>query len=252
MSRLLFGLQSVREAIRAHGKEVERVLVEQDAGPKIDAVARFARDQGIVVESAPRGELDRITRNGRHQGVLAWSPELTLISLARLIELSPRLVVALDSVMDPQNFGAVLRSAVALGADAILWPEHGSAPLSPATFRASAGAVEHARLCRVPSLVNALEELTVAGLVAVGLDASASSDLASIDLSVPVTLVIGAEDRGLHRAVRRGCAHLARLPMGGPIASLNASVAAGIALYEVARQRASSTGASSSRPPAAP
>lgn len=238
MSRLVIGLQAVREAIRAHGATVERVLVEQGPNPKLDAVGRFARDQGIVVETVPRGELDRVTRNGRHQGVVAWSPDLALVTLEQVIAAAPRLVVALDSVMDPQNFGAVLRSAVALGADAILWPEHGSAPLSTATFRASAGAVEHARLCRVPSLVHALEELTVAGLVAVGLDASATADLASIDLSVPVTLVVGAEDRGLHRGVRRACAHLARLPMAGPIASLNASVAAGIALYEVARQRA--------------
>jgi 23S rRNA (guanosine2251-2'-O)-methyltransferase len=139
--------------------------------------------------------------------------------------------------MDPQNFGAVIRSSVALGASAILWPEHASAPLSPATFRASAGAIEHARLCRVKSLPDALRELGKRGVSAIALDAQGTADLGRLDLTVPVALVIGAEDKGVRKPVRQACQHIARLPMKGPIASLNASVAGAIALYEVARQR---------------
>jgi 23S rRNA (guanosine2251-2'-O)-methyltransferase len=139
--------------------------------------------------------------------------------------------------MDPQNFGAVIRSAVALGATAILWPEHSSAPLSPATFRASAGAIEHAALCRVPALAEALQALASRGVTAVALDAQGTVELRTIDLTGPVVIVIGAEDKGVRRPVRAACQHTARLPMRGPIGSLNASVAGAIALYEVVRQR---------------
>jgi 23S rRNA (guanosine2251-2'-O)-methyltransferase len=237
MSRLVFGLQPVRETIRAHGAKVERVFVERGAGPKLDALARFATDQGIIVEAIDRGDLDRRSAGGRHQGALAVAPDLAIVGVADL-DLGPdSLLVALDGVMDPQNFGAVIRSAVALGADGILWPEHASAPLSPATFRASAGAVEHATLCRVPSLPSALEALADAGVLTIALDAQGPQELGALDLTGPVALVIGAEDKGTRKGVRKACRHTARLPMGGPIASLNASVAAAIALYEVVRQR---------------
>lgn len=146
-------------------------------------------------------------------------------------------MVALDEVQDPQNFGAVVRSAVAMGATAIVWPEHRSAPLSPSTFRASAGAIEHATLCRVPSLPPALDALRRRGLAVVGLDVDGEAPLDRIDLVRPVVLVVGAEDKGLRKTVKRVCDSRARLPMPGPIGSLNASVAVAIALYEVVRQR---------------
>jgi 23S rRNA (guanosine2251-2'-O)-methyltransferase len=181
-----------------------------------------------------------MSRGAHHQGAIAIAPELTIQSLHEL-ELGPRsLVVALDELQDPQNFGAVIRSGVALGATAVMWPEHRSAPLSMATFRASAGAVEHATLCRVGSLPDALAKLRAGGLTAVGLDAHGDTPLSGVDLRGPLVLVVGAEGKGLRRTVKNACDRLARLPMAGPIASLNASVAAAIALYEVARQRGAS------------
>jgi len=238
MSRLICGLQPVREAIRAHGEHLERVLVDAGEGaPQLDALARYAKDHGAKVERVPRGDLDRLSRGAHHQGAIALAPELSLRRLADL-DLGPgTLIVALDELQDPQNFGAVIRSSVALGASAVLWPEHRSAPLSMATFRASAGAVEHATLCRVGSLPTALETLRASGVTAVGLDAQGDVPLSAVDLRGPVVLVIGAEGKGLRRTVKGVCDHLARLPMAGPIASLNASVAAAIALYETARQR---------------
>jgi 23S rRNA (guanosine2251-2'-O)-methyltransferase len=212
------------------------VLVAHDGGPKLDALARFARDQGAAVERVARAELDRRAAGGRHQGAIALAPELVISSLEAL-EVGPdTLLVALDGVMDPQNFGAVLRSAVALGATGVIWPAHASAPLSPATFRASAGAVEHATLCRVDSLPSALASLGERGVRTVVLDASGTKELSDIDLTHPLALVIGAEDKGARRSVRRS-GELARLPMAGPIGSLNASVAAALALYEAKRQR---------------
>jgi 23S rRNA (guanosine2251-2'-O)-methyltransferase len=234
---MVYGLQPVREVIRAHGEKVERVLVERGGSPKVEALGRFAEGRGIALEQVTRGDLDRRTQGGRHQGVLALAPDLRLWSVDDVPTGPESITVALDGVMDPQNFGAVIRSAVALGATAILWPEHASAPLSPATFRASAGAVEHARLCRVPSLPDALENLAARGVTSIALDAQGPVELGALDLRGPVAIVIGAEDKGTRRGVRKACKFTARLPMSGEIASLNASVAGAIALYEVLRQR---------------
>jgi len=237
MVRQVLGIQPVREAIRVHGDRLERVFVQQGGGPTLDAVARYAEGRGVTVEWASRGELDRRAAGGRHQGVIAVAPELRLFSLDAISTGPESLTIALDGIMDPQNFGAVVRSAVALGATAIVWPEHSSAPLSPATFRASAGAIEHATLCRVHSLPDALATLAAQGVQSIALDAQAPVELGEIDLRGPVAIVIGAEDKGVRRGVRRACQHIARLPMKGPIGSLNASVAGAIALYEAARQR---------------
>ena len=243
--RLVTGLQPVREAIRVHGEHLARVVVEEGGGPQIDAVARFAEGRGAKVERASRAELDRAAKGARHQGAIAYAPELTIVDLDELIArlaaaAPPAVVLALDEIEDPQNFGAVIRSAVGLGAIAIVWPEHHTAPLSPATFRASAGAVEHATLCRVSSLPQALDRLRDSGAVVIGLDANAEHDIRQIgspDGQAPAVLVVGAEGKGLRRLVKRACTELARLPMPGPIESLNASVAAGIALYELRHRR---------------
>ena len=237
MGRAILGIQPVREAIRVHGAELERLYVAQGGGPTLDGLVRFAEGRGVTVEVVSRGDLDRRAAGGRHQGVIALAPELRLVALESLTIEPTTLLVALDGVMDPQNFGAVIRSAVALGAAAIVWPEHSSAPLSPATFRASAGAIEHAALCRVAALPEALQALAARGVTVVALDAHGTVELGALDLRGPVAIVIGAEDKGVRRPVRAACQHTARLPMSGPIGSLNASVAGAIALYEVVRQR---------------
>lgn len=236
--RLVAGLQPVREAIRAHGSRLARVLVDDRRMPRLDAVARFATDQGVPrVERVARRELDRLSEGAQHQGVLAFAPPLALCQPASLWAEPQLLAVALDGIQDPQNFGAVIRSAVGIAGAAVVWGEHASAPLSTATFRASAGAIEHARLCRVRSLTGALAAAGEAGAQVVGLDAHAERDLTQVDLTGPTVLVIGSEGEGMARGVRRTCGVLARLVREPRLDSLNASVAAGIALYEAIRQR---------------
>jgi 23S rRNA (guanosine2251-2'-O)-methyltransferase len=239
--RIICGLQPVREAIRADGARLARVMVLEpssaEASPQLEALARFASDHGARVERVARSELDRVSRGVRHQGAIAFASELLVIPLHDIVLDDRALVVALDEIQDPQNFGAVVRSAVAMSASAVVWPEHRSAPLSPATFRASAGAIEHATLCRVSSLPPALESLRERGLCVVGLDAHGPASIDRIDLARPVAIVVGAEGKGLRKTVKRACDTLARLPMPGPIGSLNASVAVAIALYECVRQR---------------
>jgi 23S rRNA (guanosine2251-2'-O)-methyltransferase len=238
---MVCGLQPVREAIRKHGARLERVLVESSRpgeSPQLDAVARFAQDHGATVERPRRAELDRLAKGVRHQGVIAFAPALRFVEVEELELGDGALLVGLDELQDPQNFGAVIRSCVAMGATAVLWPEHSSAPLSPATFRASAGAVEHATLCRTPSLPGALGVLREKGMAVIGLDMAGPTTLDRVDLTRPLVLVAGAEGKGLRKSVARACTAIARLPMAGPLASLNASVAVAIALYEVLRQRA--------------
>lgn len=235
--RLITGLQAVREAIRVHGEKLGRVLVEDKAGPQIEAVGRFATDRGAKVELVTRGELDRLAKGARHQGALCYAPDFALVPFETLLADLPDVMIALDEIEDPQNFGAVIRSAVALGANAVLWPEHHAAPLSPATFRASAGAVEHAMLCRVAKLPHALSEIANAGVHVIGLDANAPHAIADVELNGKVVIVVGAEGKGLRKPVKAACTQLVKLPMRGPIDSLNASVAAGIALYDVMRRR---------------
>ena len=231
----------MREAIRRHGSALREVLIDARRSPKLEALARFAADQAVpLVRDVSRAELDQLSRGVAHQGVAALAPDLELVSFDALLAEPTALILALDSLQDPQNFGAVVRSAVALGGATILWGEHASAPLTPATFRASAGAIEHARLCRVPSLHEALGALSANGVQVIGLDATAPTKLAECALTSPTALVLGGEGEGLSRAVRRTCTTLAALGGLASIDSLNASVAAGIALYEALRQRSKS------------
>jgi 23S rRNA (guanosine2251-2'-O)-methyltransferase len=240
--RIVAGLQPVREAIRVHGAALTRVHLESGQSPRLEAVERFARDHGVAtVARVSRGELDRASAGVSHQGVIAWAPPLELVTLADVIHgPAPLLALALDGIQDPQNFGAVVRSAVGIAQAPVIWGEHGSAPLSIATTRASAGAIEHARLCRVRSLTAALQQLAAEGIAVIGLDAQAPEALTETDLSGPTLLVLGGEQLGLGRSVRRACTQLAALVRTRGVESLNASVAAGIALYEATRQRAKS------------
>jgi 23S rRNA (guanosine2251-2'-O)-methyltransferase len=232
------GLQPVREAILAHGRAVHRVSVEHGDNPRLEALVRFATDHEVAeVTRESRLLLDTLTEGAVHQGVVAWAPDLELLDFADLLA-DPDLVgIVLDGISDPQNFGAVVRSAVGIAGAAIIWGEHASAPLSLATFRASAGAVEHARLCRVPSLTAALTEAVASGVQVVGLDAQADHALRDVDLKGPTLLVLGSEGEGMSRSVRRALSTTARLAQSGRIGSLNASVAAAISLYEVSNQR---------------
>ena len=241
--RLIAGLQPVREAIRVQRSALTRIALEEKPSPTLDALARFATDQGVPeIIRVPRSELERWTEGGQHQGVVAWGPQLQLLAIDELLGDPKLLALALDGIQDPQNFGAVIRSAVGVADAAVLWGEHSSAPLSPTTGRASAGAIEHARLCRVPSLVSALNAARERGISVIGLDAHAPQRVSELDMSGPTILVVGNEHEGMGRAVRHACSAVGRLTATGRIDSLNASVAAALALYEAAVSRLKTSG----------
>ncbi len=236
--RLILGQQAVREAIRSTSTQVHEVLIEERPSPRAEAVERFARDQGLAIRHVPRAELERLGGGTLHQGVAALADPLRLLDANDLLLDPELLALALDGVVDPQNFGAAVRSATGLCHAPILWPENASAPLTPATFRASAGAIEHAKLCRVPSLSGVLSQAAASGIEVVGLAPEATSYLHELDLTRPTIVVIGSEQKGMGRGVRKACTQLARLAGTGAVQSLNASVAAGIALHTAVVQRA--------------
>jgi 23S rRNA (guanosine2251-2'-O)-methyltransferase len=223
----------VLEALRAHPQDVVRVLIERG---KADKVARAAAQAGVRVEEVGHEELHRRSRAGVHQGVGAELAEFRYSELEDLLESDFLLV--LDGVTDPQNLGALVRSAHALGAAGVVVPKDRAAGMTPAASKAAAGALEHCKVARVTNLSRALEQLKEAGIWTVALAADGDKDLGEIDLKAPTALVLGSEGQGVRPLVKKTCDHVARIPMAGRVGSLNVAAAGAIALYEVARQRA--------------
>jgi 23S rRNA (guanosine2251-2'-O)-methyltransferase len=237
MKRLLLGPRSVTEALRANAADISVVYVADEARRELAEIGELARQRKVAVELREPGELDALAHGDRHQGVIAIGGSYPYLSFEELLDKLPEnaLLVALDEITDPHNFGAIVRSAVAFGAHGVLTLKQRAAPVTPVVVRASAGATEHARIARVTNLAQTLSMLAGAGYDVIGLAAEGASDLRLRPPSFgPRVLVVGSEGRGLRRLVRERCTELVRIPMDGPIESLNASVAAGIALYALA------------------
>jgi 23S rRNA (guanosine2251-2'-O)-methyltransferase len=236
---LIFGIHAVTEALKA--RRVSRLVHVRGAGPRIDALVARAQELRIVVDTVDRRALDKIARGSVHQGVAADLEALPAFTLEELVQGSegPPLLVVLDGIEDPQNVGAILRSADAAGVAGIVRQARHAAPLHGATAKASAGAISHVRIATVVNIARAVEELKELGVWTVGLDAEAADAYDAVDYRVPTAFVLGAEGEGLRRLVRERCDRVVRIPMRGQVQSLNVSVTAGIVLFEAVRQRGS-------------
>jgi 23S rRNA (guanosine2251-2'-O)-methyltransferase len=242
----LTGAHSVREALRAHRRELRRLRVEDvddaDRGIRGEIVA-LARAAGVPVEQASTGQRRGEASPG--QGVALEVGPLPEDSLAGLLASraeTPRWIVALDGVEDPQNLGAIARVADAAGAAGLLLTQRRAPPLSPAVSRASAGAIEHLPVARVPNLSRALEDLKARGFWIVGADAGGGEDLFGLAdrlLEGDLAIVLGAEGRGIRPGIASCLDHRVRIPMRGAVASLNVSAAAAVVLFELVRRRRS-------------
>jgi 23S rRNA (guanosine2251-2'-O)-methyltransferase len=237
VSRFVYGVNPVLEALRAHPQDVLRVLVEHKRSQGAQRVAQAAASLGVRVEEA--GDLDRRARGGVHQGVGAELAVFEYLELPDLLQgiAGPAFVLALDGVTDPQNLGALVRSAHALGAHGVVLPKDRAAGVTPSAAKAAAGAFEHCPIARVTNLSRAVEDLKEAGIWTVALAAEGDKTLPEVDLTTPIALVLGSEGAGVRPLVRKTCDHVARIPMAGKVGSLNVAAAGAIALYEVARQR---------------
>jgi 23S rRNA (guanosine2251-2'-O)-methyltransferase len=231
-------LESLRAAVPATALHVGPRL---DADERITEAIKLAADAGVPVVEAGRNELDRITGGAVHQGLAlrirpypyAHADDL----IAQVGAASAPLIVALDGVTDPRNLGAVVRSVAAFGGDGVLVPARRSAGVTSGAWKASAGALARVRVAQAPNLARALDSYARAGLFLVGLDAHGDAEIGSLSLATsPLVLVVGSEGKGLSRLVAQRCDAIAQIPISGT-ESLNAGVAAGIALYQIAMLR---------------
>ncbi|MFL5734963.1 MAG: 23S rRNA (guanosine(2251)-2'-O)-methyltransferase RlmB [Chloroflexia bacterium] len=258
MAEWLYGRHAVEETLRAGRRRVFRVVIAEGAGARqgggevakrLAEIEGAARAAGVPLERVPAARLDALTRVGHHhQGVAAEVSPFQYSSLAEVTALcreadGAALVLVLDSIQDPQNFGTLLRSAEAVGVTAVVMLDRRQVEVTPAVVNASAGAVEHLRVCLANNLPRAIEGLQEAGLWVYALQAEPGATLyTSADLRGPVGLVVGSEGQGVGRLVRERCDGAIALPQVGKVESLNAAVAGSIALYEVLRQRGSGAG----------
>ncbi len=242
---LIFGLHAVAAALRGEPAGLQELWVDrqrQDA--RMRALLAEARWRGVTVHLMARAELDRLTRQARHQGVAARPAggaasvrrELDLTELLTAVQGAPLLLV-LDGVQDPHNLGACLRSADAAGVHAVIAPADRAAGLTPAVRKVACGAAEAVPFVPVTNLARALRWLQAQRVWVVGAAVEADISLYEMDFTGPVAVVLGAEERGLRRLTREVCDYLVRIPMAGQVASLNVSVAAGVLLFEAVRQR---------------
>ena len=236
---LIYGIHAVAEALKA--RRVSRLVHVRGAGARIDALISRAHELRIPVDTVDRQAIEKMSRGGVHQGVAAELQALAAYTVEELVEQAdgPPLLMVLDSIEDSQNVGAILRSVEGAGCHGLIRQARHAAPLDGATARASAGAVHHVKIATVVNISRALETLKEKGVWTVGLDGEAEDTYDSLDYTLPTAFVVGAEGEGLRRLVRETCDRLVKIPMGGVVESLNVSVAAGVALFEAAKQRRS-------------
>jgi 23S rRNA (guanosine2251-2'-O)-methyltransferase len=242
MDRLI-GIHAVREALVA-GRPLERIVIARGRhGNRFEELIELARQRGVSVRFEDRAQIDRLAGSGQHQGVVALVAAKQASDLEDLIargaarENGKGFLVLLDGVEDPHNLGAVVRTALAAGADGVVIPERRAAGLTETVARVSAGALAHVSVARVKNLARAMEELKEAGYWLVGLDERAEKNYTGADFTGPIGIVLGSEGEGLHELTRKRCDFLVSIPTAGPVRSLNVSVAAGVVLFEVVRQR---------------
>lgn len=228
---LLSGIHPVAEALRSR-HPLDRILIAKGAGgPRLQEIIDLARRNAVPVRFEDRAALDRLSGTSAHQGVLALGASHSYAELDRVIERA-RMLVALDGVEDPHNLGAIVRTAHAAGADAVIVPERRAAGLTETVAKAAAGALEHLPVARVTNLNRTLEDLKQRGFWIYGVDERGEEDYFAVEYASPAAFVFGAEGKGLHQQVRRHCDVTVRIPVAGAISSLNVSVAAGIVLFD--------------------
>lgn len=242
MKETIVGRNPVLEAMRAGRRVYRLILASGIRGHAVQQLIALAQERNIDIQYQPKHLLDALAKGDNHQGVIAEVEPIGYVDLFTLLDQiesrgeAPFLVI-LDEISDPHNLGAIIRSADAAGAHGVIIPERRSAGVTATVAKTSAGAVEYVPVCQVKNLVWAIEELKKRGIWVVGADMEGERLHTQASLTGPLAIVIGSEGKGLRRLVQEKCDFLVRLPMYGKVNSLNASVAAGILLYEVVRQR---------------
>ena len=235
---IIYGINPVLEALRSG--RVRRLRVGPRGDRRVEEALALAREKGVAIERADAAAIERAARGGAHQGIVAELDPPRDYTLRDLVEAAaprPPLIVVLDGVEDPHNVGAILRTVDAAGAHGVVRQARHAASLDGVAAKASAGAVAHVRIATQVNIARAIEELKALGVWTVGLAGGASEHYDAVDFTLPTAVVLGGEGTGLRRLVQERCDRLISIPMYGGVASLNVSVAAGVVLFEAARQR---------------
>ncbi|NVN53332.1 23S rRNA (guanosine(2251)-2'-O)-methyltransferase RlmB [Mycolicibacterium hippocampi] len=242
-TEIVLGRNPVLECLRAGAPATALyVALGTDSDERLTEAVQIAADKGISILEVPRHDLDRIAANGMHQGLALQVPPYNYAHPDDLLaeakrEAAPPLLVALDNISDPRNLGAIVRSVAAFGGHGVLIPQRRSASVTAVAWRTSAGAAARLPVARATNLNRTLKQWADSGLQVVGLDADGDTAIDEIAGDGPIVVVVGSEGKGLSRLVRENCDAIVSIPMAGPTESLNASVAAGVVLAEIARQR---------------
>lgn len=244
-TEMVLGRNPVVECLRA-GVPATALFVAlgADADERLTESVTRAADSGIPILEVPRTDLDRMSTNGLHQGIALQVPPYIYAHPDDMLrdaktDVHPALLVALDNISDPRNLGAIVRSVAAFGGHGVVIPQRRSASVTAVAWRTSAGAAARLPVARATNLNRTLKDWADAGLTVIGLDAEGDTTLDQLDATGPTVVVVGSEGKGLSRLVRAHCDAIVSIPMAGPTESLNASVAAGVVLAEIARQRRS-------------
>jgi len=235
VNRFTIGIHPVREALRARRPLEKIVVAKGTSGPRIQEIIELSRDNSIPLRFEPRETLDRAAKGLPHQGVIAFGAAHEYRELNEVIS-GATLLLVLDGIEDPHNLGAVIRTAHAAGASAVIVPERRSAPLTETVDRAAAGALEYLPIARVTNVTQTLERLKQEGFWIYGLDERGSELYDGVEYTSPTVIVLGGEGKGLHQNVQKHCDVLVRIPMAGAVSSLNVSVATGVVLFEWRRR----------------
>ena len=242
---IIIGRNAVTEALKA-GRSINRLLIaEGSRDGSIQKLIALAKERQIIFESVSRDRLDKIAENQRHQGVVAYSAPVEYSTLEEILQAAkdrkePPFILLLDELEDPHNFGAILRTADAVGVHGVLIPKRRSVSLNSTVAKTSAGAVEYVKVAQINNVVQTLKQLKELNFTIIGSDVDdidLFDEINYIDFSEPIVLIIGNEGKGMRRLTKENCDFLIRIPMVGKINSLNASVAAAVLMYEVFRQR---------------
>jgi 23S rRNA (guanosine2251-2'-O)-methyltransferase len=242
-TEILYGFHSVKEALAVGRRDLVELYIDRNhaQSARLQGLLKAAAARGVPVRALASAQLNALSGGAAHQDVALRASVYPLLDFADAMDAAGSAesgpILVLDCIMDPHNLGAVLRSALCAGVAAVLIPKDRSAPPTPSVSKISAGALEHIRLVQVTNLVRSLERLKSRGRWVAGLERRSPLTLYSADLTLPLVLVVGGEERGMRALVRKTCDLLVSIPQSGVIDSLNASAAAAVALYEIRRQR---------------
>lgn len=247
---VIFGRNPVMEAVRA-GRTIDKLYITAGAGGSVNAIIAKCRERKIPIKEVPTSKLDFMCGGGNHQGIAATIASYEYVTVDDLLATAKAsgekpFFILCDEIEDPHNLGAIIRTAACVGAQGVILPERRSASLSPTVAKAACGGLEYVKVARVVNLVAAIKKLKDAGVWLYAADMDGES-WCGADLDCPICLVIGSEGNGIGRLIKEECDGVLSLPMQGNINSLNASVAAGVLMYEVKRQRAAITAINNGR-----